>query len=694
MATTVQVGLALSGGGFRATLFHLGVVRALRDLGLLSDVRNICSVSGGSVLAAHLVLNWSRYTGSIDEFESATAEIIEFVQKDVRGRILRRLPQLLFTKQLLRVLRPLVRIFGTKALNTSFDELYARQSVTGSLEQYYKQLYKDAYLTDLNPTKSPDIPKLYILATNLNMADLCWFSDEGFTWDTTNTAKGGDITIPVAKAVAASSAFPGFFPPAVITREMLGLSHQELSDSVLYITDAGVYDNLGISHFIRLLAKADTALDHVIVSDATGAIDWTNDRRVSRLQGTAWRTIEIIMQRARQLQEEAANPVTFSFVRISDHLVNSALMPQAIHRSLQAQLRFVRTDLDYFSLFEVHCLVQHGYSVARQVILNNPAFSQSDPVNNAEICNPDWPGKGFGCSKPTNRQVLRLQSARERKVRLWSRKDPVSWIHAGLLALAIALVSSQVPLFVKYLRSGMVDTSTVNLAIVPPPPAEKVRSVSFLNTPKYDEFDILEDRRVVDMRGWQYVSSDKIYTNPISPANWRKILKLRKKVQVREVRLEMRTTGYDINIRSSSQSPDGKPLNYFFERTEAPDSVTKQMVKIWNIVFDVSDIEVGKEFVLDVEATYWNGFQESLNGNEDWIGVGNYGPTKLLILTLIFPDSKPFKSYRLVSYPYGEREQLPFSGNSTVLFDGAHKSLYWEIPEPLVQHVYRVYWTW
>ena len=60
-----KLGLALSGGGFRATLYHLGVVRYLRDTGILQEVSDIASVSGGSILAAHLVLNWDKYTGCL-----------------------------------------------------------------------------------------------------------------------------------------------------------------------------------------------------------------------------------------------------------------------------------------------------------------------------------------------------------------------------------------------------------------------------------------------------------------------------------------------------------------------------------------------------------------------------------------------------------------------------------------------------
>src|SRR5277367_884894 len=87
-----RIGLALSGGGFRATLYHLGLVRFLRDAGLLSKVTHITSVSGGSILAAHVVLNWDRYNGSANEFDAAAREFLEFVRLDVRNRITRRFP--------------------------------------------------------------------------------------------------------------------------------------------------------------------------------------------------------------------------------------------------------------------------------------------------------------------------------------------------------------------------------------------------------------------------------------------------------------------------------------------------------------------------------------------------------------------------------------------------------------------------
>ena len=87
-----KIGLALSGGGFRASLYHLGLIRFLRDADILSQVTHITSVSGGSIIAAHLALNWDRYNGSPEEFDAVASEFLSFVNLDIRNRIVRRFP--------------------------------------------------------------------------------------------------------------------------------------------------------------------------------------------------------------------------------------------------------------------------------------------------------------------------------------------------------------------------------------------------------------------------------------------------------------------------------------------------------------------------------------------------------------------------------------------------------------------------
>src|SRR6476661_6879024 len=143
-----KIGLALSGGGFRASLYHLGLLRFLRDAGALSQVTHVTAVSGGSIIAAHVVLNWERYNGSPNEFDAAAAEFLSFVRLDVRNRIARRFP-------LTVPLR-----WPRKLLGRSNRKL----TRTGLLEYHYERyLYGDTSLFEL-----PEIPQLHLLSTNLN----------------------------------------------------------------------------------------------------------------------------------------------------------------------------------------------------------------------------------------------------------------------------------------------------------------------------------------------------------------------------------------------------------------------------------------------------------------------------------------------------------------------------------------------
>jgi NTE family protein len=58
--TSPRIALAFSGGGFRASLFHLGVLRAIAELGWLPRVDVLSTVSGGSVIGAFATLRWAK----------------------------------------------------------------------------------------------------------------------------------------------------------------------------------------------------------------------------------------------------------------------------------------------------------------------------------------------------------------------------------------------------------------------------------------------------------------------------------------------------------------------------------------------------------------------------------------------------------------------------------------------------------
>lgn len=211
-----KVALCLSGGGLRATLFHLGVVRALRDADILRSVRDVFSVSGGSILAAHMVLHWRDYAESGPDdtrFLSRSAAIGELGRRDVRGRIIRR---------------------------TSLLGWLPRFGRTRQLEAHYAELLDDAELGSL----PEDAPDLHVLATSMVTGGVWSFSRAGVSFTEDGSARRFPAPgFPLARAVAASSAFPPFFPPVQIKRAQFAARERELQRTE-YLTDGGVFDNL------------------------------------------------------------------------------------------------------------------------------------------------------------------------------------------------------------------------------------------------------------------------------------------------------------------------------------------------------------------------------------------------------------------------------------------------------------------
>ena len=194
---------------------------------------HISAVSGGSIIAAHLVLNWDRYNGSPNEFDAAASEFLSFVRLDVRNRITRRFPLSLP----LRWPRRLLGLSNRKLTRT------------GLLEYHYeKYLYGDTSLFEL-----PERPELHMLATNLSEGCLCSFNRNGLLMMHRQPGHAvrierihvGLATVPMA--VTASSAFPGFFPPLELTGADVGASGGEFGRQSY--TDGGVFDNLGVRMF-------------------------------------------------------------------------------------------------------------------------------------------------------------------------------------------------------------------------------------------------------------------------------------------------------------------------------------------------------------------------------------------------------------------------------------------------------------
>lgn len=388
------IGLTLSGGGFRATIFHLGIIKFLYDAELLQQVKQIYSVSGGSILAAHLVLNWSKYTGDQNEFQQAAQELIRFGKSDIRGRIVRRrlfcwltlIAWGLFGILCLSSWYSMYLLLGWLCIGVclglfiKFSNWFDR---TGLLIHYYDGLYRKANLRNLDSERSDrPSPALHLLATNLTTGQLSWFEKAGFSWLTPECVKSIDTrTVPISLAVAASSAFPMYFTTVRITNDVLRCSRESFPVNQ-YLTDGGVFDNLGISALRSLRDRGSESITLELVSDAQGLFDWKVDKRFNFLARQT-RASDVLMQRVSQLEYEIlkTQPPDQNSQLVRIHIgdtVSREDHAQFLEPEEQSTLAAIRTDLDDFDK-EVGPLIGHGYSVARKV------FDRIGPTKTPEL---------------------------------------------------------------------------------------------------------------------------------------------------------------------------------------------------------------------------------------------------------------------------------------------------------------------
>ncbi len=399
MAEEPRLGLSLSGGGFRATLYHLGVVRFLADSGMLPQVKRIAAVSGGSVLAAHLVLNWGRYNGGPETFDAAAKEILDFVQKDVRGRIIRR--WLLASITILPML------------------LKRRWRLSEILIREYHKLYRGATLADLN-RENENSPQVFFNCTSLTTCETCSFGRSGFMWYPSDSDTEEAVVapgIPVALAVAASSAFPPLFPPVRIDMDTLSCDRARFPNPY-FLTDGGVFDNLGVDRFIWYRRKI-VDLDHILISDAGGAVDWDVDNHFGLPLGRNIRASDLLMQRVSAMTYESLKAAGAPVVGIP--LNHPVLRPHdkfLLEPEVQRRLQSIRTDLDKFSLPAINALVRHGFSIASDKLV----AAGLTPPNTLTPWTP-LPRKNLPVAT-----VSEIKAESKRKWRAFSATDPISWV--------------------------------------------------------------------------------------------------------------------------------------------------------------------------------------------------------------------------------------------------------------------------
>jgi NTE family protein len=263
------IGLCLSGGGYRAMVFHVGVLWRLYETGVLKKIDRISSVSGGSITSGLLGLRWSELRLDPSKLKS------DFVPKVVAP--LRELASETIDAEAI--------IFGLVLPGRISDR------VAGA---YDKHLFHGKTLQDL-----PDHPRFIINATNVQSGVLWRFAKPYMRDYLVGEVK--NPAIPLAHAVAASSAFPPVLSPfemrldpSTFTPNSGKLQRKPFTSKVV-LSDGGVYDNLGLE---TVWKRYQT----VLVSDAGGQLGAEEEPKSDWAQHS-YRVLNLIDNQVRALRK-------------------------------------------------------------------------------------------------------------------------------------------------------------------------------------------------------------------------------------------------------------------------------------------------------------------------------------------------------------------------------------------------------
>lgn len=339
-----ETGLALSGGGFRATLFHIGSLWRLNEMGWLPKINRYSSVSGGTITAAQLGLQWSR---------------LEFDASGVAGNF----PTL--------IAAPLQR-FCAKGMDVEagFEGLFSFSETIGEkvASKYSEGLFGKATLQDLPDGDGQ--PEFIIYATSLQTGSSFRFSKRYLADYKVGLLRNPKV--PLATAVAASSAFPPALSPVTLVTEpgewekvdgayLHDDAHVALRTKV-FLADGGVYDNMGLE---TIWDRTGT----VLVSDAGAPLTTVLGPSKSWLEQTA-RVLDIVTDQTRALRKRRLIDDFENRQRLGSYwgirtqiggygLADACAKDTDLSRSLAA----MRTRLDAFSDEEQGRLINWGYAL-------------------------------------------------------------------------------------------------------------------------------------------------------------------------------------------------------------------------------------------------------------------------------------------------------------------------------------------
>lgn len=284
--TDAAIGVALSGGGIRAMVLHLGVLDHLAEQRLLEQIGYLSTASGGSLLIGLLLKHAGNRWPSSQQYLKEIAPAIErtLLQTNLQAAYATRL-----------------------ALPWNWLRFPTRAEIMA--EAIEEEWGVKAKLSDL-----PNAPIWAINCTTLETGRR-WRFKAGTMGDYMyGYAKAPDFA--VARAIAASAAFPGGISPLRIRTQDYEWYKYESWDSdkqipttghgsTVHLADGGVYDNLALEPFFdasRGRLKDDAKCNFVLVSDAGKPLRMIEPTLLARWLGLSLRVTDIIHSQARALR--------------------------------------------------------------------------------------------------------------------------------------------------------------------------------------------------------------------------------------------------------------------------------------------------------------------------------------------------------------------------------------------------------
>jgi NTE family protein len=346
-SNTQPIALALSGGGIRAMVFHLGVLRRLAERGLLEKVDMVSTVSGGSLLVGLLLQQNNLQWPSSEVFRAQTWPAL-------RDQLCARSLQWGTGRQLLN---PLNWKYLLSRSNLLALALRNEWGITATLAGL------------------PKVPEWSINGTTAENGKRFRFKRHDMGDYSLGYASGNDF--PLASALAVSAAFPGGFGPLTLaaqvyewrkrpwdspagTEQPIGIRYDRL-----HLYDGGVYDNLGLEPFFdtgRQKAKHDG--HYIVASDAGAPLAPGFDHgplSVFRLK----RVADIMSDQSRALRVRSfvaylqQNPANGAYLYINS--------PVIVDRKSAAKAAEFPTTLHRLRPADFAHIEQHGYAVTMGV---------------------------------------------------------------------------------------------------------------------------------------------------------------------------------------------------------------------------------------------------------------------------------------------------------------------------------------